>query len=1778
MPTDSPRPFASPAPTWRRRWLCAAALLTLLGPGCTAIDELINGKPKVDAGPAKDPCDDDPYGTDCPCALDPTLAFCPDPCEPVTAFCAADASDAGATIDASETTDGNKTDAIKDGDAGKAEVLDVQVEEVFNDDVDAMRFVPDGSVPLPDGGIKLPDGQVVNPGEVLASQDLPQKDVEPEVEDSATDAEQEIADGDASPNAEVVDGETSGGSDVVDTTDSQSDVAAADIDIGPPPKCLADKDCVGPAKACKSYKCLYSPQGEPGCYYVDIDSGAICDDGKHCTILDHCEKGACVGKPKYCPELDNSVCSFPVCDELALGCTVKFVDANLQVPCTDYNECTDGDVCVAGKCKSGQQNKCQCNKNSDCASYDDGNQCNGNMVCKNSECVIDPATVVLFKNGVPCDPGKDSACKVNTCIPATGKCELLAVPNGTACSDDSACTVSDLCIDGACKGTSKADSCNDNNLCTDDSCDKTQGCVFAPNQSLCNDGDACSDNDVCNLGKCAGTAKKVCECKTGADCVKYEDGNTCNGTMICKDFACILDPKTVVTCPPGSPCAPQTCDPKKGSCDAQLLSAGIVCSDGDLCTVNDSCDGKGFCKPGTLLNCNDKNPCTKDSCTKDQGCVFEFADNAPCTDFESCTYPDVCQKGACKAGPNECECNNDDDCAAKVAKYDKCKGNWTCVTDGIYKCKYDQLFVNPCKSDPNNPCKAAECVPDTGKCVVTTLPENSSCNDGKFCTVLDRCINGVCYGDPNSCDDGKYCTADSCDSKAPAGTACVSEAVKLDGVPCSDGSACTKQDLCQAGTCVGLGIDCDDLNVCTADSCNKQVGCVYAPMVKGAGCDDGNACSGDPGNTGANFIQDGCDGSGKCKGGDPKVCVATEACVDIPCNPTGTAQPGIKLGCEQKVYTTDVPCNDGDSCTTGEACQIGLCTGGTPTTCDDINPCTVDACDKLTGCKHSPTVAPCDDGQACTYGDACDQGKCIGKPKTCDDENICTKDSCDTKTGCVHIKGDGDCGDFATCSTDVVPKCVFKGGSHLLITEVFVGNPGDPKDDWVEIHNPSNGTAKLEDYVLEVRAVDAEPEDPWKVIATGKKGLTLPPHGYALFGNGTVAQGGIAIDVTDAAFDLELALAAPALKKECFVDSKRHAVLRVRDVPHVLEHDRVAWNDGQAAKLSTGVTPLDADPELWPSWASIERRASAQSDNSSMYPHKSEWLAGNSYDSGDCGDDFYTRYWPEPYNKAGGKYEPACNNTCALTMRCNFDPKGEKCILDSECKSFGVSATLACGNGKICEPNAAQCIPDQGGTLVVSEIHFGSDGEQFVELYNSSSKPLAVGGWRIQRKDVVDAPFKPWILQLAVIAAGTVIPAKRYFTLGTQSWGRVHGQLDQVLPDGTGLKPEGGALRIWDPGTDTEMDLLGWGNAATYSFVGIDGLHKAAPTVEIGQSLHRKANAKSTDKTMAEGGTDSLAGNGSDTGFDNNDFYAGDPDAQTLASGVYEPACAGTCQIGYVCNYLPQNEKCVDPLCGIPCPIGRGCNPKTLACDYNLLIAEFATDGPSAKTAQGAPILPANNEYVVLYNPSPSTIQTKATIVKDGKPAVDALALRYKAPGSTSFTNLTETNPAKPQLPGPVPPYSYYLVVPVYHDATLPKADYVSNLEWGMQTGGDFLQIVRTEGTYENGKNETDRVAFGGGGVNGENKTAVPPQIDTVCNTGINGALRRKALSVLEGAQVGDPLLPQFFVGAGLDTNDNKADWTRIPKRMPRSTKCTWPGKDGGSVPLCVGYNVQQRP
>ncbi len=271
------------------------------------------------------------------------------------------------------------------------------------------------------------------------------------------------------------------------------------------------------------------------------------------------------------------------------------------------------------------------------------------------------------------------------------------------------------------------------------------------------------------------------------------------------------------------------------------------------------------------------------------------------------------------------------------------------------------------------------------------VPQGGACDDQNPCTLGDACQGGTCTGSPKSCPDTNPCTDDFCD----AGTGACSHLFNTD--PCDDLDPCTTTDACSAGTCTGSAKVCDDSDPCTADACDPAKGaCVTQPTADGASCQDGDACT----------ENDTCLG-GKCQAGAAKACDDGKPCTADAC----------LLGACANTPTT-APCDDQNPCTENDACKGGSCQSGTPKSCDDGKPCTSDVCLPATGlCDHTPVNGLCNDQSACTTGDLCANGECVGVPKDCTDGKPCTSDLCDKATGaCSHPATIGACDDGDPCT------------------------------------------------------------------------------------------------------------------------------------------------------------------------------------------------------------------------------------------------------------------------------------------------------------------------------------------------------------------------------------------------------------------------------------------------------------------------------------------------------------------------------------------------------------------------------------------------------------------------------------------------------------------------------------------------------------------------------------------------------------------------------------------
>lgn len=516
-------------------------------------------------------------------------------------------------------------------------------------------------------------------------------------------------------------------------------------------ECLPSEGC-DDGNLCTEDSCVT----ETGACQQTPLTGGPCEDDDPCTLDESCFAGMCVGKPNPCDDQDP--CTDDRCAK-ETGCVHPPLSG---VPCDDGDWCTRDDACQGGQCKPGAYLLC-----------DDGNRCT-----------------------------------TDHCNPATGDCEFT--PTTSGCDDGDLCTEPDRCKNGKCVGTPK--DCDDQDPCTADSCQPGTGCVHPviPGCKPCETDGDCDDGNPCTKETCA-TGECVYEGLTGTDC---SDGNPCTLGDVCQDGACASG--AMKECDDQKVCTDDSCDPSTGQCAHKFNT--LSCDDGSPCTLQDQCF-QGSCI-GTPVSCDDGNVCTNDSCDLATGKCVNAYNAKPCDDGKFCTVNDQCSQGACAGSVVTCNDNN-------PCTKDSCdEANDKCVNDPITGCLNCALDKD---CNDGNACTQGKCV--NSKCEFTLL-NGTPCEDGNKCTANDSCKSGACQPgipvvctskvcntvtcDPakgcvhtpqtgGTCDDGDACTApDQCVAgSCVAGPLLCCEG-KPDGTACSDQDASTGPDFCIRGRCRGF--------------------------------------------------------------------------------------------------------------------------------------------------------------------------------------------------------------------------------------------------------------------------------------------------------------------------------------------------------------------------------------------------------------------------------------------------------------------------------------------------------------------------------------------------------------------------------------------------------------------------------------------------------------------------------------------------------------------------------------------------------------------------------------------------------------------------------------------------------------------------------------------------------------------------------------------------------------------------------------------------------------
>ena len=330
-------------------------------------------------------------------------------------------------------------------------------------------------------------------------------------------------------------------------------------------------------------------------------------------------------------------------------------------------------------------------------------------------------------------------------------------------------------------------------------------------------------------------------------------------------------------------------------------------------------------------------------------------------------------------------------------------------------------FLDPCSE--NADCLSGWCVEHLGDSVCTQVCQEE-CPPGWSCKLLGgggpdpvyACVSDV----SNLC---KPCS-DSGDCKSPGAQEDLCIDYDAEGSFC--GGTCTTSDDCPWGFSCLTTVTVDGIDTlqcvaeagvcpCSAKSANLGLWTPCGAENEFGECSGKRVCTADGLSQCdaplamaelCNGLDDDCDGDvdePTAEGGNLiNLCNDDNPCsVDTCLGPDGCQQVDLEAG----------ECIDGDACTIGDHCQEGQCIG-TPIDCDDNDPCTDDSCDGLGGCLYENNSADCDDGNECTVADECDQGECLGFALECD---------CKSDADCAQFEDDDLCNGTLYCDTATLP-------------------------------------------------------------------------------------------------------------------------------------------------------------------------------------------------------------------------------------------------------------------------------------------------------------------------------------------------------------------------------------------------------------------------------------------------------------------------------------------------------------------------------------------------------------------------------------------------------------------------------------------------------------------------------------------------------------------------------------------------------------------------------------
>jgi hypothetical protein len=445
-------------------------------------------------------------------------------------------------------------------------------------------------------------------------------------------------------------------------------------------------------------------------------------------------------------------------------------------------------------------------------------------------------------------------------------------------------------------------------------------------------------------------------------------------------------------------------------CDADNCSTDCKCPNGvGHCDSTSECEDGLICAPdiGADYGCSS----STDICVADPNYIGGGCVNAARCDINYCDPSCPCSEG--HGG-----CADDEDCVSGLV----CARDW----GEDFGC---DMSVNIClePATDGGGCKGgSHCETEFCRVECPCLENEGHCSKDEECAPGLYCALGVgdsygCSNDVNICLPGlRQCHVDYCTTSNPCSAGKGDCDDHVNHSDCQAGLIC-RQD-------VGNDYGCDDpsIDICDVD-----------PNATHGGCQGGSQCD-------VGFCDNNCpcyEGEGQCD--DIDDCASTLNCQldhnnDWDCGSTAYICMSPPLGCTPDC--TGRNCGlDGcmglcGTCSGGESCVEGVCTGGCTPDCSGKN-CGDDGCGGSCG--------------TCTGGQVCNSGVCEDPPPG----------------GCTSISGGGTwTGDSSSETDDVVASCNDNNGAPDVCfywspsvsgTHVFDTCGANSFDTVLSIHNQS---------------------------------------------------------------------------------------------------------------------------------------------------------------------------------------------------------------------------------------------------------------------------------------------------------------------------------------------------------------------------------------------------------------------------------------------------------------------------------------------------------------------------------------------------------------------------------------------------------------------------------------------------------------------------------------------------------------------------------------------------